>query len=258
LTGTNFTLRDEIKAYWSERAATFDEQPGHEIFSDAERGAWHALILRYLGRGDDQSALDLGCGTGVVSQLMDELGYQVTGLDWAEPMLARARSKAERRGRPIRFLTGDAERTMEPSATYDAVVARHLVWTLVDPAAAFADWRRILKPGGRLLLVDGDFVSPTWVTQLRRLIGSLRLRPGAGEATTMVWTHRNILARVHFSGGARADLVAKMLLHAGFEIESIDTGLRAVHRAQGQRMTLVRRLERSAQHRYAICARRSG
>ena len=38
--GRNYHLRDEIKAYWSERAATFDLSPGHEIFSQEERAAW--------------------------------------------------------------------------------------------------------------------------------------------------------------------------------------------------------------------------
>lgn len=131
----NYQLRDEIKAYWSVRAETFDLQPGHEIFCDVERAAWHALILRHLGEGEGRAALDLGCGTGVVSHLMADLDYAVTGMDWAEPMLDRARSKAAARGRSIRFLLGDAEQTMEPDGAYSVLVARHLVWTLVDPAA---------------------------------------------------------------------------------------------------------------------------
>jgi hypothetical protein len=45
----NFTLRDEIRDYWSARAATFDEQVGHEIFSEVEREAWRDLVRRHLG-----------------------------------------------------------------------------------------------------------------------------------------------------------------------------------------------------------------
>ena len=61
--GSNFSLRDEIKAYWSARAASFDEQPGHEIFSEEERQAWHRLFTRHLGEGDGRKALDLASGT---------------------------------------------------------------------------------------------------------------------------------------------------------------------------------------------------
>lgn len=254
--GTNYDLRDEIRAYWSARAATFDLQPGHEIFSDAERSAWHALIQRHLGQGEERAALDLGCGTGVVSRLMEEMGYAVTGMDWAEPMLERARAKAVARSSTTRFLLGDAERTLEPSGRYDVVIARHLVWTLVDPAATFAEWRRVLRPGGRLLVVDGDFVTPTWIARLRQLLGGLSRREEQGDAS-LASTHRAILARVHFSGGARAEAVAQMLEESGFSVDRIDTDLRAIHRAQGAAMAWEKRLERGAQHRYAICATRS-
>lgn len=254
---SNHELRDEIRAYWSARAETFDLQPGHEIFSEAERDAWRALVLRHLGRGDGRRALDLGCGTAVISHLMDELGYAVTGMDWAEPMLARARAKAASRGRSIRFLLGDAERTLEPDASFDVVTARHLVWTLVDPPAAFAEWFRVLKPGGRLLLIDGDFVTPTWVARLRRILHAIApQRPGRGDGEAMKRTHRDILARVHFSAGARAGAVAAMLDRAGFGIDGVDTDLGAIHRAQARHQTLGQRLERGAQHRYAICATR--
>ncbi len=59
---SNYNLRDEIKAYWSKRAETFDSQPGHEIFSEEERDAWHRLIRKHLGAGEGRKALDLASG----------------------------------------------------------------------------------------------------------------------------------------------------------------------------------------------------
>ena len=47
--GANYSIRDEIREFWSERAATFDESVGHEIFSEAERAGWHQLIRKHLG-----------------------------------------------------------------------------------------------------------------------------------------------------------------------------------------------------------------
>ncbi|TRL31067.1 class I SAM-dependent methyltransferase [Rhizobium straminoryzae] len=257
----NYNLKDEIKAYWSARAETFDEQPGHEIFSDAERAAWHALIRRHLGTGDGRKALDLASGTGVVSHLLDDLGFSVTGLDWAEPMLERAKAKAKARGRSIRFLMGDAESTMEPDESYDVITNRHLVWTLVNPAAAFREWHRVLKPGGRLLIVDGDFVNPGVIARLAgrlaTLLGRFGIsdkRPAHGPGSALADTHRSILSRVYFSEGARADAVAALLRDAGFSQVRVDTNMRAIHRAQRKNFSLLKGLERATQHRYAICA----
>lgn len=258
---SNHDLRDEIKAYWSLRAETFDTQPGHEIFSEEERTAWHALFRKHLGEGKSRAALDLACGTAVISHLLDDLGFKVTGLDWAEPMLERARAKAATRGRNIRFLMGDAERTMEADGSYDVITNRHLVWTLVDPLACFREWRRVLKPGGKLLIVDGDFVNTSRLTRLLKAatrfasrIGLARDAMHGAPNADMAETHNRILSRVHFSGGAHADAVADLLKEAGFSKVTIDQDMRAIHSAQRKNFSFFKGLERGTQHRYAICA----
>lgn len=258
--GQNHGLREEIKAYWSDRAATFDQSPGHEIFSEAERDAWQQLILKHLGPGQQRKALDLASGTGVISHLMDDLGYDVTGLDWSEPMLERARAKAKQRGRSIRFFAGDAENTMEADDSFDVVINRHLVWTLVDPEACFREWLRVLKPGGRLLIVDGDFVnvsrSEKFAKQLAAILEKAGLlKPDPMHAPPqMAERHKSILSRVHFSNGARADAVAGLLINAGFEAAAIDTDLRQIHRSQAKNWNYLKALARGLQHRYAIVA----
>lgn len=258
--GSNYSLRDEIKAYWSERALTFDLSAGHEIFSEKERAAWHDLIVRHLGRGEGRAALDLACGTGVVSNLLDEIGFAVTGIDWAEPMIKRARHKAASRQRNITFMLGDAENTMEPDNHYDVITNRHLVWTLVDPQAAFAEWLRVLKPGGRLLIVDGDFVNISFKEQIVAKVSALFQRLGfasgetAGMSPQLVETHRSILSRVYFSDGAKAGAVAELLRKVGFESVKVDSNLRRIHRAQAKHLGFWKGMARIMQHRYAIVA----
>ncbi len=253
----NYSLRDEIRDYWSERAETFDLQVGHEIFSERERAAWHALISRHLGPGAGRASLDLACGTGVISHLMHDLGFGVTGLDWSEAMLAKARAKAQRRRADIRFITRDAERTLEEKASYDVIVTRHLIWTLVDPKTAFAEWFSLLKPGGKLLVIDGDFVSRNWATSLREVWEKLtagKSRVADNDGVSMTTRHRSILARVYFSGGARAGEIGLLLSEAGFDQPVVDWKLGAIHRAQARQMSWPKALERATQHRFAICA----
>lgn len=191
-----------------------------------------------------------------MSALLDDMGYRVTALDWSEPMLAIARAKADEAGRRIAFRQADAEATMEPDASHDVLFTRHLVWTLVDPAAAFAEWHRVLQPGGRLVIVDGDFVTRGRFARLlhwaERWLGIAR--PPAEPA--LAARHRAILSRVHFRDGARAEAVAALLAQAGFTDIRIDRRLGRINLAIGCCAGWRETLRRETQHRYAISARR--
>ena len=246
---SNRDLRDEIRDYWSDRAAGFDLDPGHKIADGAERAAWAALFTRHLGAGEGRALLDLASGTGEIALLCHELGFRVTGLDWAEPMLERARAKAE--GTGVTFLQADAERTMLPDASQQAIITRHLVWTLVDPVAAFAEWFRVLAPGGKLLIVDGDWVNKSW---LSRLLGRLAPSPHARMDAGMAARHASIIDRVHFRDGARLDRVAGMLREAGFTDLRLEPRLGAINRAQASQFGWKKSLMRRSEHRYAISA----
>jgi len=256
MAGSNWNLKDEIREYWSQRAATFDLSPGHEIFTDEERAAWQALFRRHLGAGEGRRALDLASGTGVISRLMHEIDFNVTGLDFSEPMMERARAKAAVLDLPLRFVAGDAEAPTFPDDSFDVAVTRHLVWTLPDPAAAFAEWRRVLKPGGTLLLVDADMTRRTTRQRLMQKAASLlkRFAPPLPDRGVDRAVHDSILKRVHFSGGAHAEAIADMLRQAGFENILIDRDMKAVHRGQGRVMPLHQRIDRASQDRYAIRA----
>jgi ubiquinone/menaquinone biosynthesis C-methylase UbiE len=257
---TNYSIRDEVREYWSLRSATFDDSVGHEIFSEAERRGWHRLLRKHLGDGEGRAALDLACGTAVISHLLHDLGFAVTGLDWSEAMLGKARQKAAARNAKIRFLTGDAENTMEPRASYDVIVTRHLVWTLVDPPAAFSEWFALLKPGGRLLIVDTNPAGKGLGTYLRnawsKLSGSSMGASGSVTDVAMLERQERIREQVYFSKDMPADAVVDLLEKAGFVDPVVDRALLDIHWAQARKLDLLRGLERLTQDRYAICATR--
>ncbi|POX45727.1 SAM-dependent methyltransferase [Streptomyces sp. Ru71] len=147
---------------WDAQAAGFDEEPDHGLRAPEVRRAWADRLRAWLPeRASD--VLDLGCGTGSLSLLAAEQGHRVTGVDSAPAMLDRARAKLA--GRDARFLLGDAAAPPVGERRYDVVLVRHVLWTLPEPARVLRHWRDLLRPGGRLVLVEGVWgtVSPVGI-----------------------------------------------------------------------------------------------
>ncbi|MEU6106265.1 class I SAM-dependent methyltransferase [Streptomyces flaveolus] len=143
---------------WDSRAATFDEESDHGLRDPGVRRAWAARLRSWLpGRPGD--VLDLGCGTGSLSLLAAEQGHRVTGVDLSPAMLELARAKLA--GRDAVFLAGDAGAPPVGGGRFDAVLVRHVLWMLPDPGRVLAHWRELLRPGGRLVLIEGVWGSVT-------------------------------------------------------------------------------------------------
>lgn len=147
-------VKSRVQRHWNDRAATFDDASQHGIHDDEQHERWLTILREWTG-DDPLRTLDVGCGTGVVSLLLAELGHAVTGVDFAPEMLERARAKARQIDRSVEFHRGDAEALAVPDDAFDLVTARHLVWTLPNPAAAIGEWQRVVEPGGRILLIEG-------------------------------------------------------------------------------------------------------
>ena len=147
-------IKQQVAAHWGRRAAHFDEDFGYSIKTPAERAAWDRILDLVLPAGP-RAALDIGCGTGFLSLELAARGNRVTGIDLAPAMLDAARRKAAEAGLDIRFEIGDAEQAPFPAASFDLVISRHVLWTLPHPEAAIDDWIRVLRLGGRLVVIDG-------------------------------------------------------------------------------------------------------
>jgi ubiquinone/menaquinone biosynthesis C-methylase UbiE len=145
-------LHDRIREYWDRDARTYDRAASHGVTDPVEAAAWKAALRRALPEPPAR-VLDVGAGTGSLSLLAAELGYHVTGLDLSEGMLEKARTKAAERRLDVTFVQGPADRP--PEGPFDAVIERHVIWTILDPVAALAAWRSVVVPKGRLVLLEG-------------------------------------------------------------------------------------------------------
>ncbi|ELZ23807.1 methyltransferase type 11 [Haloterrigena salina JCM 13891] len=151
-------VKERVQQYWDDRSESYDGDSHHAIHGDEQRDAWLSILRDWTGDGEPpRRVLDVGCGTGVISLLLAELGHDVTGVDLSTDMLERARAKARDRGRSVEFRNGDAESISAPEDAYDLVTARHLVWTLPNPSAALREWQRVVRPGGRIVLIEGHW-----------------------------------------------------------------------------------------------------
>jgi SAM-dependent methyltransferase len=72
-------------------------------------------------------------------------------------MLSEARNEATRRGLALRFERRDAVNPGLAAGSFDAIISRHLLWTLREPETALRGWRELLRPAGRVIAIDGHW-----------------------------------------------------------------------------------------------------
>jgi SAM-dependent methyltransferase len=143
------TILDEIRRFWDDDAATYDDAPGHRPTSPAVQAAWTAALERLLPPAPAR-VLDCGAGTGFLSLIASRLGHHVTALDISPQMLAKLAEAAAAEGLDVAVVCAPAH---EAPPGFDAVIERHLLWTLPDPGTALGAWRAA-APAGRLVAIE--------------------------------------------------------------------------------------------------------
>ena len=134
----------------------------HDIYAPAGR---RVLVDAGLRRG--MKVADFGCGVGVVTRMLAEMvgpSGSVTGVDVNGQQLAEAAAWCESRGvMNTSFVKADACNTGLPRGSFDLVYCRFLLLHLPDPMACLREMREVLKPGGIIVVEDGDLASASSV-----------------------------------------------------------------------------------------------
>ncbi len=154
---------------------------------------WAAETAARIGRLKPARLLETACGTGIVTLAMADAspGTQIVATDFSQPMLDFAAAK--RPGAKIEWKMADAQALPFPDASFDMLVSQFGVMFFPDKAKAYAEARRVLKPGGQFLFTAWDKLEHNelprvWSGDDRRVcsrtIGSHSWRAGLMGTTT--------------------------------------------------------------------------
>jgi ArsR family transcriptional regulator len=137
--------------YFRRNAAKWDEMRSLYVDEAEIEGA----LLDLLPEGEVRDLIDIGTGTGRMIEVFAPRVRRATGVDLSREMLLIARSKLERAGlRNCRVQQGDMYQLPVPNESFDAAIIHQVLHFAENPAEAIAEAARVLRPGGRLVVVD--------------------------------------------------------------------------------------------------------
>ena len=127
------------------------------VMSFGQDPRWRGALVDYIEPQPGLRALDVATGTGMVAFALAGRGAEVVGLDQSEAMLGTARARLQRTpelaGR-LSFVSGEAEALPYDDGEFDALTFTYLLRYVDDRAATMAELARVLKPGGRIGMVE--------------------------------------------------------------------------------------------------------
>lgn len=167
------TKAERWRRYWDRKSATYDAEMGvwdRRLFGDSREWA--------CGQASGD-VLEVAVGTGL-NLPNYPAAVTLTGLDLSAGMLDLARARSRDLGRAVTLREGSAHALPFPDAAFDTVVCTFGLCAIPDPATAVAEMARVLRPGGRLILVD-HVASSAWLVRGMQWLVELASVPLAGE-----------------------------------------------------------------------------
>ncbi len=147
---------DRVREMFTAIAHAYDLNNRVHSFGLDQR--WRRRAVRLAEPNESTQVLDVACGTGDLAQEFARAGAaNVVGLDYTPAMLDYAQAKATRAGgrlASIKYIHGDAQDLPFADASFDVVSIAFGIRNVADPTKAIHEFRRVLKPGGRLIVLE--------------------------------------------------------------------------------------------------------
>ena len=187
----------ELIGFWDLRA------PGYSLATRISLNS-EKRIVETLGHvidlNNSMRVVDMGTGAGLMAIWLTQMGHDVTALDLSKRMIDLAERNARELGLSIDYRIMDAQNPELPEASYDLVVARSVLWCLEDPVGAYERWLKLLKPGGHMAILDGNYYLDLFDEDYRRRKQYLDLKNGVDN---------NLHAKTNI-GGVDLNIIRKL------------------------------------------------
>lgn len=148
---------EDVVNLWTKDSDSFDDMITKQ-FNSETKNIWRKLLLQSISNDKNHAKiLDAGTGTGFFAIILSSEGYDVTGVDFTDTMLEKARLNANNYGVSPDFIKADLSDTDFSADFFDVIVSRNVVWTMPEPEKTFREWKRICKPGGKVIIFDANW-----------------------------------------------------------------------------------------------------
>lgn len=205
--------------YHIESVATWKRLLGMLIYLHPGRRADFDFTVMYLPAQPGNRLLEVGCGSGKKLKLMQDLGWYVEGVDFDQAAVDNAKSKG------LKVHPGTVEEQKYPENYFDAIIMSHVIEHVHDPLSLLQVCSRILKPGGRLIIVTPNgqslghslyrdchmHLDPPRHLQIFTLTSLIRITKKAGFKIIRAWTTMRDAGQ--FMGSRSIQRVGKLIIN---------------------------------------------
>lgn len=161
-------LNSKIIEYWTERSDTYNNTTIEELYGE-DSLKWENLIYENIERNKTLKILDIGTGPGMFAVLMGKnTNYDVYAVDSSKGMLEKATINAQKFNVKVNFQLADAHLLPFKDSTFDVIISRNVTWNLPNPKQAYSEWKRVLKPNGKILNFDSNWYLRLYNEELQK------------------------------------------------------------------------------------------
>lgn len=160
-------LQALIENRWDASAGRYSDTIRGELSSPLKT-AWLKKLTDNAPDKRTLDILDIGTGPGFLAIVLGEAGHTVTAIDCSKHMLEEAEQNAHIAGVAASFYKMDSHVLSFQDNSFDLIVSRNVTWSLYDPVKAYKEWKRVLRPSGRMLVFDANWGLQTYDEEIKR------------------------------------------------------------------------------------------